>query len=397
MPSLLERTDRDDTTTEGTLQLDYVRPALAGGKLEAGYKGTLRRLDYALDAQVFDPDADAFVNDPARTNAFDYEEQIHAAYLTLGRTVGRFDLQAGVRLEHTATDFALTSGEVFENDYTSVFPSAFATFNLAEGRQLKATYSKRINRPPTFLLKPFPNYFDPLNLFAGNPYLQPEFTHSFELGYTQFAPTHSLTFTPYYRHATDVIRRLKTIDDEGISTTSFYNLDTSDSYGVEAIATARPRPWLNGMVSLNAFKMVTEGGGTGNDVGNDAFGWMARANATVTLPQGFDLQATYFYRAPLDVEQGRISAFQMLDLSLRKKLMGEKASLTLRVSDPFDQMGFDFRVADARFRQRSERDWESRVATLTFTYNFGRPPRQQPRPRPGDQQPQTGPGDIGIQ
>src|SRR5690606_41328303 len=68
---------------------------------------------------VFLPDLDL-------SNAFDFEEQIHAGYLQLGRAFGDLGVQLGLRAEYAQTTFTLqNTGEAFDNDYASLFPSAF--------------------------------------------------------------------------------------------------------------------------------------------------------------------------------------------------------------------------------------------------------------------------------
>ena len=379
--TVVERSAFDADAGEATAQLDYVRPAL-GGKLEAGYKGSLRQLDNALAITELDEAAGAF-EESARSNAFDYDERVHAGYVVFGRPVGPVEAQVGLRVEHTDTAFDLaTTGERFDNDYVSVFPSAFVQYAFAEGKSVKASYSRRINRPNTWYLNPFAIQEDPLNLRVGNPYLGPEYTNAFEVGYTQVTGWGSLTFTPYYRHTTDVISRYIRIDEAGVTTLTFENFDTSDSYGLEAIASVRPAPWLNGFVSFNGYQVVSDASNVEADLGNDAFGWMARGNASVELPRGLSLQLTYFYRAPLEVEQARIGAFQMADVALRKKLLGDRASLTLRISDVFDQMQFTYFVDQPAFVRDGERRWDARQATLTFSYDFGQPQKRRPQRRP---------------
>ncbi len=118
------------------------------------------------------------------------------------------------------------------------------------------------------------------------------------------------------------------------------------------------------------------------DRGVEAFTWSARMNANWKVSPTLDVQGMYMYRAPMNVEQGRMSAFSMASLSLRQKLRGDRSSLTLRVMDPFNTMGFTVRTDDGRFIQESDRRFGARAVFLGFNYNFGRPPRiRQPQPQ----------------
>ncbi len=389
--------EQTDNNSELSAQIDYTRPLGEAGKVEAGYKGSLESLSSDYYAETFDPAVDVWTPDIAAINTFDYDLQIHAAYGIVGTEVGKVGLQGGIRLEQALTTFDLkTTGEAFDNDYFSVFPSAYMTYELSEAQRFKVSYSKRINRPRTGgwfnMLNPFDNNEDPLFRRVGNPRLKPEYVHAFEAGYTQFIGPTSLTFTPYFNRTVDVIRIYESVDQAGVSTTTFENFDTSDSWGLEAIGTVRVGTRINAHVSFNAFKVVTDGSNVDASMTNDAFGWMSRANATFNVRPGMDLQASYFYRAPMDVEGGRMSSRSMADIALRQKLLKDKASLSLRMSDVFNTMGFHMTREDALFFQEFDRKWDAQRIGLTFTYNFGQTQRQRQR-RQDESEREGGAGD----
>jgi len=388
----LQTNDLDSRDSEWTLQADYIRP-VGKVKLETGFKGTLRQIDNDFYSETFAYAEGAFMPDVDLNNAFVYDEQVFAGYGILSSGLSKFEVQAGLRVEQALTTFDLTTtAETFDNDYFSLFPSAFVAYKLSEKRQVKAGYSKRIRRPRTSQLNPFTSFTDPLNLRVGNPQLQPEYVHAVEVAFQQFSKLGSLSLTPYFRRTVDKMQRYKSVDANGISTLTFRNFDRSDSYGAEVIGSMRLGK-LSGLASFNAYKLVTDGSNVDSDLANDAVSWSTRISATWQVRAGTDVQLFYFYRAPIDVAQGRISSFSVANLSVRQKLMGDKASLSLRVSDPLDRMGFQFEVADDTFYQLGSRKWDSRAASLTFTYNFGKQPR-----RRSDRQVQgrEGTNDVGI-
>jgi ferric enterobactin receptor len=392
----LETNDLDALGRNVALQADYTRPLGERAKLETGYKGTLRMLDNGFAADSFAYATGAWERDLARSNDFEFSETVHAAYGVLSGSVGSVNLQGGLRVERAATTFDLTTtGESFDNDYTSLFPSALVAWNLSPSRQVKASYSRRVRRPDTRLLNPFAVYEDPQNLFVGNPSLSPEYTHAMELGLQQSGRLGSLQLTSFFRRTEGAIRRIRTVDDAGISTTTFRNFATSDSYGADATGSLRLGDKLSGFASLNASKTVSDGSNVGSGLDVNAFGWSARANATYKLTPRTDVQAFYLYRAPQDVEQGRVSAFTILQFSLRQKLIGDRGTVSLRVVDPFNTMGFTIVTTDERYTVVSEQRWGARAAYLTFQYNIGKAPRlrQDPQqPDPTQQQPSGIPG-----
>jgi outer membrane receptor protein involved in Fe transport len=388
----------DRVSNLGSFKVDYRRPILGEGVLDLGYKGDVRRLDNTFFAARFDYDIDDFVPETALNNVFQFDEQVHAAYGEVTHALGDLELKAGLRLEQAFTTFSLeNTAESFGNDYFSAFPSAFLAYQITESGQLRASYSRRINRPGARVLNPFESIDDPLNRRRGNPFLQPEYTNSFEAGYTQFWRTGTATLTPYFRRTTGAIGRVKTIEPEtGVSTVTFENFATRDSYGLEAIVSWRPLQWINGFVSFNGYRFVSDAGNVEAGYGADSFTWTTRANASFALPQGLDLQLSGFYRAPMDTETGRISSVSRTELSVRKRLLDDRASLTFRVADVFDTMGFNFTVDEQLFYQEASRKWQSRVAMLTFSYTFGEQQRRQRGDRQRGQEGGEGDGDFEV-
>ena len=379
-----QRVDEDETERELSLTADYTR-TVAGLRIDAGYKGDWERQSTALFAESADAETGAYAPDLDVNNRFDFDQTIHALYGQVAREWGPVGAQVGLRFESARTTFDLaTTDEAFPNDYASVFPSAYLSYAPTEQTTLKASYSRRVDRPRTWALNPFPSFDDPLNVRQGNPNLRPEYISAFELGATQFTPWGSLSLTPYYRHTTDVVTRLSTVRPDGVTVRTFENLDTSSSYGVELVSSFEDIGGLRGFVSLEGFRLQTEGTSAEADVSNDAFGWGGRANASYGLGDrfglgGLDLQATGRYSAPITTEQGRRGARSWFDVALRQKLLGDRASLTLQLRDPLGMAGFAFTLDQPDLYQTFERDWGARQIGLTFSYSFGKQERAERR------------------
>ena len=388
-----QRVDEDELEREAALAVDYVRPLggrLAGVRLEAGYKGELELESSGLFSESLD--GGVYLPDEGVNNRFEYDQQVHALYAQVARDWGIVGLQAGARFETARTTFDLTTtGETFENDYASLFPSAYLSVKPSDATTFKASYSRRINRPRAWSLNPFPSFDDPYNIRQGNPALRPEYVDAVELGVTQFTGFGSLSLTPYFRHTTDVIRRISEVRDDGVTVRTSQNLDTSDSYGVEAVASVEDLGGLGGYLSLEGFRVQTEGATAQSSLSNDAFGWGGRLNATYDVGDrlgigGLAIQATARYSAPLETEQGRIGARSWVDLAFRQRLLDDRASLTVQVRDPLGTAGFAYTLDQPTLYQEFERDWGAQQVGLTLSYNFGRQEdRREERREGGDE------------
>lgn len=377
--SLLEREIdlTDALTRQITAQADYTRPLSATLKLETGYKGNKRMLDRDFLVEK-DALGDGNWLRSNLSNAFEFDETVHAAYGVLGQSIKKFQLQAGLRAERASRTFALTEpAESFPYDYTSLFPSGVVMYNKSDATQMKASYSRRIRRPGTQELNPFPAFFDVQNVFMGNPSLKPEYTDAIELGVTRNLKFGMLQFSPFYRRTTDVIRvdinTADTVDTREVTSVSFRNLATSNSYGTDLNGQLRLGPRFNGFASLNLFKIVTDGGSE-SVVGSSAVSWSARVNGTTNFGPN-TVQASYFYRAPMKIERGRFNAFQGTNISIRRKLNGDKAIVGIRFNDPFNTSRIRILAGDDNVMQLTARSFGARSTWLTFQYNYGQAPK----------------------
>lgn len=383
----IERDATDALSKQLTAQMDYTKTFAARTKLETGYKGNARWLDRDFAVHTDSLGSGTFTPSTL-SNAFEFDESVNAVYAVFSQGVRKFDLQGGLRGELADRNFSLAqTGTQYPYRYGSLFPSAVVTYNATQATQLKASYSRRIRRPGTQELNPFVNYFDVNNVFIGNPALSPEYTNSFEIGATRNGKAGTLQFSPFYRQTTNIIRvdinTTDTIAGRELTSVSFRNLATANSWGADLNGSLRLGPKLNAFGGFNMFKMVTDGGST-SSLGSNGVTWMGRVNATSELSKTFVLQAAYFYRAPMKIERGQFNAMHMANLALRRKLNGDKASVTLRVNDPFNTGTFGVKAGDSKVVQITQRNFQSRMVWLAFQYNYGRPPRVR-QPKADDQ------------
>jgi len=388
-PTDRERDHTDAVTKTLNAQLDYMRAYKPRTKLETGFKSTSRWLDRDFSVLKDVAGSGTWTNSDL-SNALSFSEYVEAAYAQLSQGVGKFDLQGGLRAEYAKRDFTLaTTNESFPHSYTSLYPSAIALYKWNEGLSGKVGYSRRVRRPGTQQLNPFPQFFDPQNVFFGNPKLNPEYTDAIELGLTKTGKLGSAQLSPFYRHTSNIIRVKINTDDvfqgREVTSISFENLDKGDSWGADLNGQLRLGPLGNVVGGFNVFKIVTDGGSQ-SVLSSNAVLWSGRLNTTINASKNTTLTGMYFYQAPQTIERGKFSAQQMANFSVRQKIMEGKATVSLRVQDPFNTMGMRIRTGDDNITQITSRKFGVRAAFLTFQYNFGQTPKIRPvQPQPQDQ------------
>ena len=83
------------------------------------------------------------------------------------------------------------------------------------------------------------------------------------------------------------------------------------------------------------------------------------------------MQLSGNYRAPLVVPQGRLLAVYGVDVALRQRLFGDRAALTLRVSDLFNPRRQYTQLAADGLTTDLQTKYETRVGYLGFSWFLG--------------------------
>lgn len=164
-----------------TFKVDYSRSLWEKWKVETGLKRSSVVSDNNLGLSrgvVGDLE-----HDPELSNHFQYTERVNAAYASItGMPFDRTEMQLGLRAEHThSIGHSLSLDQKVERDYLDLFPSLFISRELTEKNSLALSYSYRIDRPNYQSLNPARWYLDPYSFGQGNPFLNPQYTHSLEL------------------------------------------------------------------------------------------------------------------------------------------------------------------------------------------------------------------------
>lgn len=372
-----------------TMQSDFSQPFGSGSKLDAGVKEILRHSTSDFAAAYLDSASGAFVTAPARSTAFDYKEQIGAAYALLSQRIGKAQAQGGLRLEEAGTQLVLplapADSQRFDNHYASAYPSGILSYNFTATRQVKASYSRRVSRPYPQQLSPAVVYQDARTLFRGNPDLRPEYTDAMELGFQDSHRWGTVQLNPYIRHTAHAVRFIQTTDTAGVTLGTFENVASTLETGADLNVTYRKGP-LMVFTGGNAYRYRSDAANLAGNLSTNAIVWSARASGSWTFSKTLDAQMFMNYRAGYRTEGARQRAFTMMNFALRDKLWNDKGSVTLRVADPFDLMNFGSTTISPRVVQSSVRSFGMRGVFITVSRNWGQALKL--RPKQVEDQPQ---------
>ena len=215
------------------IKADYVHPLKNKETLEIGFDSKFRNFDQNVNSFNYDISTSSFLNDERYSNHFIYDEEIISAYAQISSNSRKVNFNMGTRFENVLMQSRLIdSNELIKNPYNSFFPSFSFSFGSPQKIQFQGSYSKRVNRPRSRQINPFEDRVDEYNIRKGNPYLKPEYSDSYEVNIGRYSRGISFNIGPYYRYTTEKISRFKTLNDAGISTATFANIDKEVSKGI---------------------------------------------------------------------------------------------------------------------------------------------------------------------
>ncbi len=384
LQELLEETYNEGDYYNFRVEGDYIHPLTEKSKFEAGFQTIFRGSDNKLDFYEFDHDYGGFLIDSGRTDHFIMDEQRYSAYGIYSTALGNYNIQTGLRLEHAVLEgdqVVIEDGD-FRNTYFSFFPSAHIRRSFENNQNAQISYSKRISRPRRWALNPFTRYSDPYNLRTGNPEILPEYIHSLELSYTKYWENTTLNPSIFYRYTDQMISRYRTMDEQGITTTTWENIGHAVNYGAEMIASQTITDWwrLNGNFSY--FHRIVDGGTVHDEFTTDSYSWTARLTNNLRFGNRFSVQVSGYYRSPVVMLQGKLQEMYSADMGMRYNVFDNKGSITLRISDIFNTQKFNMYMMGDNFEMNRERKRRSRMIFIGFTYRIHDFTRDRDRERP---------------
>ncbi len=405
-----EATKNFITQFKTIFQTDYVLPIGKSGQFELGFKSDVNDMTSNYAVGNLD-NLNNIIPNNQLTNTFKYKENIKAYYAQFGSKIQKFSYLFGLRLEDSKIDVnSVNNNQSFDKNYQNIFPSAFLTYELSDITKISVNYSRRITRPRNRFINPFSGYNSDVNIFEGNPDINPSMTNAFDFGYLTKIKKVAFSASIYYNNTnspfqftrrqngnfvvtvldgTDTVingQVTQIIGREDIRTpvllSTPQNLDKEIRYGFEFSINYSPTKWwklnsnfnyFNAKVSgnysyslLNSNKLITE------SFNRDASNWFAKLNSRITLPYKIDWQINGIYTAPQNTIQGKSLEVFTLNTAFSKDILKEKATISLNVSDIFNstkmRRAFDLQTVNSY----TEMQRRVRQVNLSFTYRFNK-------------------------
>ncbi len=347
-------------------------------KLETGIKTSFVKTDN--DLKFFNASSGVLIPDLSKTNHFIYEENINALYGNVSKKWDKFKATAGLRMENTnVKGTQLTTNQINKRNYTQLFPSAVFSYDITDKSNLEVNFSRRITRPSYNQLNPFKFYLDPTTLKAGNPDLNAQTTMNYELTYSlsnkYFA---TLSYSKTSDNITDI---LKPVVENGqiITVQTIENLNSASNFGLYLIVPVKVTKWWDMNNSANFYYGSYTGNVSGTQINNKGnFTFNINSINSFKLGNGYTAELTGNYKAREVYAYLDMSPVWYLNIGAQKKFKNNSI-LKFSFTDMFFTSNIKGQTVYNDYLENFAVKRDTRVVTLSYSYNFGSSKNGQPR------------------
>lgn len=367
------------------LRFDYTAN-LWKGKIEAGTKFSDITSDNDTKFYFKLPTVDSV--DDKRTSTFKYTERVAAAYVNYKISYKKWSVQAGVRMENTAStgllkylSNGLAREEKTTRNYTNFFPSFSASYKANKTSSFSFAYSRRIDRPSYPDLNPFVYLLDDVSYWQGNPDLLPQMTHRANLQYVyKTATVIGLTYAHTDQYSTRV--------NDGIPNSSIVvfrplNLGVQKNISFSLTHNQAINKWWNVVFNGTLYRVH-------NMVAFDQFRnfnlkqTAVRMNLqqTFKLPKKFTAEISSSFNSKRLIGANEIAlGNSQIDIGIQRKFIKDRATLRLIFADIYKGNLSNSVQAYDGFYMKNFGYYESRQVRISFTYKFADASVKSPRSR----------------
>lgn len=200
------RSDPENKSYEHTFQADYTVKPADKHTLSTGLKYIYRlnRSDNTEMKRAAGTTGD-YVIDEERSLRYRHRGGVAAAYAEYKLSLKKLTVQAGLRNEFFMAKVDYPDGKRpdYSRNINNLVPSVNLGYSLGMAQMLTLGYAMRIGRPDISYLSPYVDRSEPGMLSYGNPTLDSETSHNFEMNFSHFAQKFSLNAGLSYSLTTD--------------------------------------------------------------------------------------------------------------------------------------------------------------------------------------------------
>jgi hypothetical protein len=351
-------------------QADYSKNSKLIG-IQAGAKISRVKADNNLDFRR--DTTGGLAVDPALSNIFLYQETVTAGYISVNKDWSSWSFKAGLRGEYTdINNSSINPAQVNGQGYFDLFPTVFLQDKLSQDHQLGISYGRRITRPPYNYLNPSRSYFSPNSYLVSDANLKPALTDQYSLLYTYKSKYNAELYFIDEKHPT--IQLPFHDNDTHTLIQRVTNIPGDRYYGIDLSTSLQFAGWWS--LDINpgaAFQTSSFPLSAGGFVHRKVFSVNGTMGNQLTLDKkaGFTADISFNFNSAGLEGPATVSGMSSLNIGVRKKLLGNRAEISLSLNDIYK--GQQMRVTSDYADQHNYFTYygDTRNFRISFKYNLG--------------------------
>lgn len=361
------------------LKLDYAI-AIGEGKLESGYQYRNDKQDGTFGYTV-NPEPSPVVDNSQFRGTAKTNNHNNTVYSQYSGKSEKLNYVVGLRYEYAQREVLLsTDVDPHILNFSNLFPSVNLLYTLNDSWNVKAGYSKRVQRNNNSELNPIPEREHSETLEQGDPDLLPQFVDLVELGINHTFKKGTLFTTLYYQSIKNPIQRVNSVYNDTILNRVYTNAERARLYGLEFGTNLKPRKWMSLYFGGNIYNYRINGDldilGQTSTVNNSDWVYSLNCNSTFNIDKNWSVTANVNYTSTKPTAQGEDSRFLIPNMSVKKTIIDGKGSLVLQWQNiNFVNIGTNqqrITTYGSDFYTTTNYIYETNVLLLNFSYNFNK-------------------------
>jgi iron complex outermembrane recepter protein len=347
---------------------DYTQPR-KNDKWEIGIKATYSNTDNNVLWE--NKLTQNWIIDNGKTNHFIYKENVNAAYVNYTRTIKKWNVETGLRVEHTNTvGNSITVNTTTRNNYLNWFPNVGFEYSKNTNNVFGIGYRKSIQRFGFDYVNPFVVYQSQYAYSQGNPLIQPQINHAFEISYVY---KQAYSFSLSYVHGIKSLGELYLQAPNNVTISSYGNFNSNDIFYFSAYGNKKLfKKWTIALVPVigyialnNASNSITQG--TVKKILLTQLNWQN----SFAFKKGLIAELNFNYVSPYQYGSYTTKLFFNSSFGLSKPIFKNKVTARLGLTDIFNTVNSNKVLDYDGIKSTINYKAESRFINLTLRYKFG--------------------------
>ncbi|MFV0467398.1 MAG: outer membrane beta-barrel protein [Dysgonomonas sp.] len=363
-------------STEHTGQIDYVEPLSEKHNIEAGLK-FIHRDNNSKGFYYEQNSVGEMIEDPDFTerNKLSQLQNVFSGYGSYQYKTKKMSVKAGVRFDRTNQNLFFANEPKVNAHYFDFIPSIVYSYQLGTSKTIKTTYNMRVSRPGIWQLNPYESTLDSLNISMGNPKLDSERSHSFDVTYSSFTPKFMINASLGYSWTNNAIASFDYIENRGgklVTISTSENIGKNQRLGANLYFNWNPNQKLRIYVNASTNYLHFDRSGT-NALKNGGWESNMYGGGSYNLPKDFRFNfGGNLYQYGVGLQSDKATTGYSTYIAITKELLNKKLSIGLSARDPFwYKTTMTSTSKDVNFWRESKYERIGQSFGINISYRFG--------------------------